>query len=124
MVDDVHVDRHQLALGEQVGNLDWRDRDGSGRVHRVPTGGVVVETRVMKGSFTVLWLAGDPLDRSVSNSRWLVGEGTTMRRRVERSRLIGAISDSKKEDHRSRSRRWASANVRERDREGLAVRGL
>jgi len=27
MVDDVHVDRHQLALGEQVGNVDWRDGD-------------------------------------------------------------------------------------------------
>ena len=27
MVDDVHVDRHPLALGEQVGNSDWRDRD-------------------------------------------------------------------------------------------------
>ena len=26
MVDDVHVDRHPLALGEQVGNLDRRDR--------------------------------------------------------------------------------------------------
>jgi hypothetical protein len=25
MVDDVHVDRHPLALGEQVGNADWRD---------------------------------------------------------------------------------------------------
>src|SRR5436190_15633367 len=27
MVDDVHVDRHTLALGEQVGNVDWRDGD-------------------------------------------------------------------------------------------------
>jgi hypothetical protein len=27
MVDDVHVDRHPLALGEQVGNADWRDGD-------------------------------------------------------------------------------------------------
>lgn len=27
MVDDVHIDRHPLALGEQVGNLDWRDGD-------------------------------------------------------------------------------------------------
>ena len=27
MVDDVHVDRHPLALGEQVGNVDWRDGD-------------------------------------------------------------------------------------------------
>src|SRR4051812_49733754 len=48
MVDDVHVDRHQLALGDQVSDLDRRDGDGSGRVHRVPTGGVVVETRVME----------------------------------------------------------------------------
>src|SRR5215207_2793334 len=27
MVDDVHVDWHPLALGEQVGNADWRDGD-------------------------------------------------------------------------------------------------
>jgi len=27
MVDDVHVDCHPLALGEQVGNPDWRDGD-------------------------------------------------------------------------------------------------
>ena len=27
MVDDVNVDRHPLALGEQVGNKDWRDGD-------------------------------------------------------------------------------------------------
>ncbi len=27
MIDDVHVDRHPLALGEQVGNADWRDGD-------------------------------------------------------------------------------------------------
>jgi len=27
MVDDMHVDRHPLALGEQVGNADWRDGD-------------------------------------------------------------------------------------------------
>ena len=27
MIDDVHVDRHPLALGEQVGNTDWRDDD-------------------------------------------------------------------------------------------------
>jgi len=27
MVDEVHVDRHPLALGEQVGNVDWRDGD-------------------------------------------------------------------------------------------------
>ena len=34
MVDDVHVDRHPLALGEQVGNADWRDGDRGGGVHR------------------------------------------------------------------------------------------
>lgn len=33
-----------------------------------------------------------------------------MRRPCELSRLIGAISASKKDDHRSRSRRWASAH--------------
>jgi hypothetical protein len=27
MVDDVHVDGHPLALGEQVGNAGWRDGD-------------------------------------------------------------------------------------------------
>jgi len=27
MVDDVHVDRHPLTLGEQVGNADWCDGD-------------------------------------------------------------------------------------------------
>src|SRR6185436_19659682 len=27
MVDDVHIDRHPLALSEQVGNVDWRDGD-------------------------------------------------------------------------------------------------
>ena len=25
IIDDVHVDRHPLALDEQVGNEDWRD---------------------------------------------------------------------------------------------------
>src|SRR5262249_50500927 len=33
MVDDVHVDRHPLALGEQVGNADWRDGDRGGGAH-------------------------------------------------------------------------------------------
>ncbi len=37
MVDDVHVDRHPLALGEQVGDEDRRDGDRGGRVHRGPT---------------------------------------------------------------------------------------
>jgi hypothetical protein len=27
MVDDMHIDRHPLALGEQVGDEDWRDGD-------------------------------------------------------------------------------------------------
>jgi hypothetical protein len=27
MVDDVDVNRHPLALGEQVGNANWRDGD-------------------------------------------------------------------------------------------------
>ena len=43
MVDDVHVDRHPLALDVQVGNADWRDGDRGGGVHRVPTAAVVVE---------------------------------------------------------------------------------
>ena len=42
MVDDVHVDRHPLALGEQVGNADWRDGDRGGFAHRVPTAAVLV----------------------------------------------------------------------------------
>ena len=33
MVDDVHVDRHQLALDVQVGNVKWRDGDRGGDVH-------------------------------------------------------------------------------------------
>src|SRR4029078_11781832 len=36
MVDDVHVDRHPLALGEQVGNADWRDGDRGEGVHVYP----------------------------------------------------------------------------------------
>jgi hypothetical protein len=27
MIDDMHVDRHPLALGEQIGDADGRDRD-------------------------------------------------------------------------------------------------
>ena len=37
MVDDVHVDRHPLVLGEQVGDEDRRDGDRGGGAHRVPT---------------------------------------------------------------------------------------
>ena len=33
MVDDMHVDRHPLALGEQVGNEDWRDGNRGGAGH-------------------------------------------------------------------------------------------
>jgi hypothetical protein len=36
MVDDVHVDRHPLALGEQVGHADRRDGDRGGGVHVLP----------------------------------------------------------------------------------------
>jgi hypothetical protein len=43
MVDDVHVDRHPVALGEQVGNVDWRDGDRGWGVHCVPTAAVVVD---------------------------------------------------------------------------------
>ena len=41
MVDDVHVDRHPLALGEQVGHADWRDGDRGGGVHCGPTATIV-----------------------------------------------------------------------------------
>jgi hypothetical protein len=34
MVDDVHVDRHPLALHVQIGNADCRDGDCGGGVHR------------------------------------------------------------------------------------------
>ena len=37
MVDDVNVDRHPLALGEQVGNADRRNGDRGGGVHCLPT---------------------------------------------------------------------------------------
>ncbi len=50
MVDDVHIDRHPLALGEQVGNLDRGDGDRGGGGHRAPTAAAVV-IRVMMSSF-------------------------------------------------------------------------
>jgi hypothetical protein len=31
MVDDVDVDRHQFAFGDQIGNVEWRDGGGSDR---------------------------------------------------------------------------------------------
>ena len=34
MVDDVHIDRHPLALDGKVGNEDRRDGDRGGDVHR------------------------------------------------------------------------------------------
>ncbi len=34
MVDDVHVERHRLALDEQVGDEDRRDGDRDGGVHQ------------------------------------------------------------------------------------------
>src|SRR5829696_2670911 len=40
MVDDVHVDRHPLALGQQVGHEDRRDGDRGGGVHLVPPAAV------------------------------------------------------------------------------------
>ena len=46
MVDDVHVDRHPLTLGEQVGHEDRSDGDWGRSVHRVPTAAVVVALRV------------------------------------------------------------------------------
>jgi hypothetical protein len=64
---------------------------------------VVVEMTVMVGSFTVLWLARDVLDRSVVDQQMAAGEVTLMRRRREPSRLIGAISDSEEGDRCSRS---------------------
>ncbi len=42
MVDDVHVDRHPLALCEQVGNVDWRDHARGAGVHRLRAAAVVV----------------------------------------------------------------------------------
>ena len=51
MVDDVYVDRHPLALGEQVGNADRRDRDRGGGVHLVPiAAAVVVRCRAIQDS--------------------------------------------------------------------------
>ena len=47
MVDDVHVDRHQLALGKQVGNVDRRDGDRGGSVHRGPTAAALVMSVMM-----------------------------------------------------------------------------
>jgi len=32
MIDDVHVERHPLVLGEQIGNADRRDGDHVARV--------------------------------------------------------------------------------------------
>ena len=46
MVDDVHVDRHPLVLGEQVGNAHRRDGDRGRGVHLVPAA-AVVHIRVM-----------------------------------------------------------------------------
>ena len=39
MVDDVHVDRHPLALGEQVSDEDWSDGNRGEVVHRVAGAG-------------------------------------------------------------------------------------
>ena len=45
MVDDVHVDRHPLALDGKVGNEDGRDGDRGGGVHLVPTAALSVAGR-------------------------------------------------------------------------------
>ena len=45
MVDDVHVERHRLALGGQVGNVDRRDGDRGGGVHVVSTAALSVAGR-------------------------------------------------------------------------------
>jgi hypothetical protein len=37
VVDDVNVDRHPFPLDAQIGDEDWRDGDGGGVVHLVPT---------------------------------------------------------------------------------------
>ena len=42
MVDDMHVNRHPLALREQVGNAGCRNRDRGVGVQRVSTATVVV----------------------------------------------------------------------------------
>ena len=39
MVDDVHIDRHHLALDVQVGNMDGRDGDRGAGAHRFPNPG-------------------------------------------------------------------------------------
>ena len=53
MIDDVHADRHPLALDVQVGNVDWRDGDRGGGVHRGPTAAVTFDMWIMVTSFTV-----------------------------------------------------------------------
>lgn len=34
MIDDVHVDGHERALGQEVCDVNWRDRDGGISIHR------------------------------------------------------------------------------------------
>src|SRR6185436_20378268 len=50
MVDDVHVDRHQLALGEQVGNVDGPDGDRGGGAHRLPKPGSAAACRIQSAT--------------------------------------------------------------------------
>ena len=50
MVDDVHVDRHPLALDGKVGNEDWRDGDRGRGVHRVPTTVVVRSSAFLRSA--------------------------------------------------------------------------
>jgi hypothetical protein len=60
MVDDVHVDRHPLALGEQVGNEYRRDGDRGGGVHLVPTPALSVVGRSSVMELMVCRTAGGP----------------------------------------------------------------
>src|SRR3954469_17299964 len=59
MVDDVHVDRHPLVLGEQVGHADWRDGARAGGVHCVPTAAVVDNWVTMNGPGSDCRWSGD-----------------------------------------------------------------
>ena len=43
MVNDVHIDRHPLALDMQIGNKDWRNGDWSGGIQCVHTAAMVVD---------------------------------------------------------------------------------
>ncbi len=56
MIDDMHIDRHPLALHEQVGNKDWRDGNRMGCAYHVFLTGTsqwtVHDQAVVVGTFT------------------------------------------------------------------------